>query len=1010
MMDGTLEKTMDDRVGTTLGHYRIKGKLGQGGMGEVYLAEDTKLNRDVALKVLPADVASDPERLARFEREAKAVAGLNHPNIVTLHSIEEAGGTRFITMERVSGQTLSTLVPETGLKLPRFFKLAIALADALSSAHAQGITHRDLKPENVMVDDDGRLKILDFGLAKLAPAPSASEASELKTASVTQDGRILGTISYMSPEQAQGKAIDHRSDIFSLGIVLYEMATGVRPFKGDNNMSVLSGILKDDPAPVTEVNGELPRPLARMIQRTLEKDVKNRYQSTADLRKDLEDLSRDVETGEISATGLSSPGLSAASARPAWLWPAAVAGSAFLAGALWLTRATHTPAPPPVEIVAIEDDRPSLAIFYFDNLTGDPSLDWLRTGLTDMLVTDLTQSPDLRVLGTARLYQILDEMGRLDGQTTSFEVIQAVAQKARVTNALVGSFVKAGDTIRISVRLQDATSGEVIASERVEGQGEESIFSLVDALTQRIRDRYQIGGPVAGDLNRELKEVTTSSLKAYKEYVEGFRLHEQGREREAVPHLQKAVELDPEFAMAWIKLSVSTSNLQERTKAREYAQKAFDLRDRLSARERHYIEGFYHYLDPKSIEESVAAYQKAVTLFPDHTSARNNLAGGLMSLERYDEAIEHLEKLRQRGMTFPGTYSTLAKGYAAIGQYEKGFAVLDEYVKANPENASGRTGLAQFLMAWGRYDDARAELERIRELDPGDTTAAYIELSLAVLEDDWSGAEAHAQRLQASSEPFGRWIGGVGGAVSLLYQGRGAAALELFEATASASDRIPIFAFRARFIRAATLANLGRWSEALAVFSRLTEQAPTPAERAGPQFFEAICLLVLERPDEAAAARAKFDEFWRHLPQPIVDRQGPAYEGWYQMAQGNRAAGIELLEKADDRLPKGSMGEDDSAVRIWYELGKAHFEDEDFEAAGSRFEQVVTAGSRRTFAAIEFVRSLDYLGQIHASRGDAASAAPYYRRYLDHWGEGDIDADRVDAVKDWLASRSPSAS
>ena len=372
---------MDDRVGTTLAHYRIKGKLGRGGMGEVYLAEDTKLNRDVALKVLPPDVASDPERLARFEREAKAVAGLNHPNIVTLHSIEEADGTRFITMERVSGQTLSTLVPETGLKLARFFKLAIALADALSTAHAKGITHRDLKPENVMVDDDGRLKILDFGLAKLAPAPSASEESELKTASVTQDGRILGTVSYMSPEQAQGKAIDHRSDIFSLGILLYEMATGVRPFKGDNNMSVLSGILKDEPAPVTEVNGELPRPLARMIQRTLEKDAKNRYQSTADLRKDLEDLQRDVETGEISATGLSSPGLSAASARPAWLWPAAVAGSAFLAGALWLTRGTHTPAPPPVEIVAIEDDRPSLAIFYFDNLTGDPSARLATHGL-----------------------------------------------------------------------------------------------------------------------------------------------------------------------------------------------------------------------------------------------------------------------------------------------------------------------------------------------------------------------------------------------------------------------------------------------------------------------------------------------------------------------------------------------------------------------------------------------------------------------------------------------------
>ena len=748
---------MDDRVGTTLAHYRIKGKLGRGGMGEVYLAEDTKLNRDVALKVLPPDVASDPERLARFEREAKAVAGLNHPNIVTLHSIEEADGTRFITMERVSGQTLSTLVPETGLKLARFFKLAIALADALSTAHAKGITHRDLKPENVMVDDDGRLKILDFGLAKLAPAPSASEESELKTASVTQDGRILGTVSYMSPEQAQGKAIDHRSDIFSLGILLYEMATGVRPFKGDNNMSVLSGILKDEPAPVTEVNGELPRPLARMIQRTLEKDAKNRYQSTADLRKDLEDLQRDVETGEISATGLSSPGLSAASARPAWLWPAAVAGSAFLAGALWLTRGTHTPAPPPVEIVAIEDDRPSLAIFYFDNLTGDPSLDWLRTGLTDMLVTDLTQSPDLRVLGTTRLYQILEQMGRLDGRTTSFEVIQAVAQKARVTNAPVGSFVKAGDTIRISVRLQDATSGEVIASERVEGQGEESIFSLVDALTQRIRDRYQISGPVSMNLDRDLKDVTTSSLKAYKAYVEGVKLHEELREQEAIPHLEQAVELDPDFAMAWAKLSVSSGNLGRKDKATEYAKRALDLVDHLSPRERYYIEGRYYSLDPREGERAIAAYEKAVNEY-DHTSARNNLAQAYIELQRYPEAIEHLEHLRQRGMTFPGTYSALSQAYVATGDYEKSYEVLKEFTEANRTMAAGWHNLAKLLIAWGRYDDAREAVATGEQLDSESGTAASQRWQIAVLEDDWSTAERMAAELADAGHASMRWM------------------------------------------------------------------------------------------------------------------------------------------------------------------------------------------------------------------------------------------------------------
>ncbi len=587
-----------------------------------------------------------------------------------------------------------------------------------------------------------------------------------------------------------------------------------------------------------------------------------------------------------------------------------------------------------------------------------------------MLVTDLTQSPDLRVLGTARLYQILDEMGRLDGQTTSFEVIQAVAQKARVTNALVGSFVKAGETIRISARLQDTSSGEVIASERVEGQGEDSILSLVDALTQRIRSRYETSGPVAMTLDRDVKDVTTSSLRAYKEYVEGVRLHEQGRERE----------------------------------------EAFDLRDHLSPRERHYIEGFYHSLDPKTMEESVAAYETAVALFPDHSSARNNLAGGLMALERYDEAIEHLETLRQRGMAFPGTYSTLAKAYVSLGEYERGFVVLDEYVKANPENASGRVSLAQFLMVWGRYDDASEELEWIFQLEPDNTFAEFGRFALAVLEEDWPRAEATAARLKQAEEPFGQWMGGVGEASNLLYRGRSADALEVLEATAMSSQRIPVFAARTRLIEGATLANMERWSEALEVFTRLADEATSPGERAGAQFFTAVCLHALDRPNQAAIARGKFDEFWRELPQPIIDRQGPAYEGWYQLVQGNRAAGVELLQEADERLPKGSMGEDDPAARIWFELGRAHFEDEDLQSAETRFRQVVNAGSRRLFAPFEFVRSLDYLGRISEARGDEAAAIRYYRRYLDYWGGGDIDPDRVAAARDWLASHSPTAS
>ena len=286
-------------VGTTLGHYRILELLGTGGMGEVYLADDTRLQRRVALKVLARELALDPDRRERFEREARAAAALNHPNIVTIHSVEEAGGTPFLTLELIDGKTLADLIPKDGLPLDRVLTLAIPLADAVGAAHQRGITHRDLKPANVMVTTDGRVKVLDFGLAKLKEESALVAQAGMPTAALTGDGRIVGTVAYMSPEQAEGKPVDQRSDVFSLGVMLYEMATGTRPFTGDTQMSILSAIMKDAPKPVTEVNRALPRDFSRIVMRCLSKDAEDRYQTAKDVRNDLRALKNDLTSGEI---------------------------------------------------------------------------------------------------------------------------------------------------------------------------------------------------------------------------------------------------------------------------------------------------------------------------------------------------------------------------------------------------------------------------------------------------------------------------------------------------------------------------------------------------------------------------------------------------------------------------------------------------------------------------------------------------------------------------------------
>ena len=310
-------------IGRTLGHYRILEQLGKGGMGEVYLAEDSKLQRRVALKILSPTLSSDPGRRERFQREARAAAALNHPNIVTIHSVEELDGVPFLTLELLDGHTLDALIPTDGLPVERLLTYAIPLTDAVGAAHQRGITHRDLKPTNVMVTTDGRLKVLDFGLAKLREETSETERSSMPTQELTGEGRILGTVAYMSPEQAEGRAVDSRTDVFALGVMLYEMATGARPFKGETQLSVLAAILKDTPSPVSDIKRDVPRELARIIRRCLAKDPEDRYQTAKDLRNDLRAFREDLASGELAATtsGVNVPSatLPAAAKQRSWM-------------------------------------------------------------------------------------------------------------------------------------------------------------------------------------------------------------------------------------------------------------------------------------------------------------------------------------------------------------------------------------------------------------------------------------------------------------------------------------------------------------------------------------------------------------------------------------------------------------------------------------------------------------------------------------------------------------------
>ncbi len=809
----------------------------------------------------------------------------------------------------------------------------------------------------------------------------------------------MGTVAYMSPEQAQGLPVDHRSDIFTLGILLYEMATGERPFRGNTNLSVLSSILKDTPRPASELRDDIPKPLARMIQRALEKRPEDRYQSTTDLRRDLEDLKRDVDSGELllATTAGRQRLVAPAAGRRRWALPAAIGTALVVVAAM---AALFFRGQPPA---TAEDGRRSVAVFYFDNLTGDPQLDWLRTGLTDMLVTNLSQSPGLRVLGTSRLYQLLEETGHRDDRTVSAPIVESVARKAQATTALVGSFVRAGSQIRISASVQDPKSGEVLASERVEGDAESGLFALVDELTGRLKKRLETPEMArmadrrhAYRKEKKLEEVTTASVEAWKAYAEGSRLHDRLQERDAQAYFEKAVEADPSFAMALAKLSIVHGNLGHLDQARAYSAKAVVKAGNLPPGERFYIEGRHYSLDPASIEKAIAAYQKAVDDAPEHTAARNNLAQLLLDLRRYPEALVHLEELRRGGMTFPGSYLSLAQAYLATGHPDRAREALSSYAAEHPDRSASHENIAYFELTQGRTEAALAAFDKAAALHPDDSMKIEIGRFVAhALRDEWPLAEAAAKRLMASDDPRQRWEGGATLAMASLYRGDVGEARRL-AAEGAKTGRNPEERVGARLFRARLEADLGRDREALAEAEGvLREKVKQPKLLAEGHAMKAICLTRLGRKAEAEKSLAQVEAFLATIPRPLAEPGRLHLEGQIALARGDHAAARAALEKAAELAPVDMLSMDDTPVEIRYALARTALEDGENDEARKALRAVVDAGPARVMTPVPYVRSLGLLAALEEKAGRTADARRLYERYLGYWKDGQIDRAEV---------------
>jgi serine/threonine protein kinase/Tfp pilus assembly protein PilF len=952
--------------GTKLGRYEIRSKIGAGGMGEVYLAEDTLLHRKVAIKFLTAEVAQNRERLGRFEQEAFTASALNHPNILTVFELGDADSVRFIATEYVDGETLRQRLKHSRLTVREALDIAIQVASALAAAHKAGVIHRDIKPENIMVrQDDSIVKVLDFGLAKASERLSADldgDELEADTRAMinTSPGVVLGTAGYMSPEQARGLPVDERTDIWSLGVVLYEMVAGRLPFEGQTSSDVIAMILHKEPPALTRLSDEATERLDEIVAKALAKDREDRYQVAKDLLIDLRrlkqhlDFESEVERTFAPESRSTSEVASSAQTASAQVQTAASSaeyiiteikrhkkGLAITAGAVLILLLALAGYLLYARRSSALTDKDTILLADFLNTTGDAVFDGT---LKQALAVQLGQSPFLSIFPDQGVRETLRYMGRSPDERVTRDIAREICERQGIKAMLIGSISNLGSHYVLTLEALNPRTGEAIAREQAEAESKEQVLKSLGQAASKLREKLGESLVSIQKFDAPVEQATTASLEALKAYSLGLEQHLSGRYLEAIPFYKRATELDPNFAIAYARLASVYSNTRQSDLANQAAHKAFELRDRASEREKFYIAENYYSLVTQEQEKD----------------------------------IETLELWKQ---TYPRDwvpYNNLAFRCLLAGQFEKTVANASESIRLNPNVAAGYSNLADGFIGLNRFDEATEVLRRALEQKLETTTLHWRLYQIAFIKGDTAAMKQQTDWAKGKPQEYFAWDWQT---KSAEFNGQSGKAGELSRRSIELAER-ESKEIAARF--------QAEHAAALALFDdcgRAKQDVATALTMSRARLVMLIGGRALALCGEAGSLQAVIDELSKGWPKDTLLNSVwlPLVKAQIELRHGNLTQAVQLLE-ATRRYETTYV----SFFGPQYFRGQAYLAQSKGKEATSEFQTIL---DHRGWAVSSPLYPLAHLGLARSAvlRGDAAQARKSYQDFFALWKDADAD-------------------